>query len=150
MTRVPIFRVHYQALEAYVAQVYHMMDYDFIRATGTAGMTPEYAIRAQLPSTHDAQQRAESIRRGERTTNVSLILTVLCLDGFIPEGTYIIDTRIPTPPIDVYRALLEETRDVYDPRCIEYRERHSGDFDFKKQAATLDHALLDWLSSQAQ
>ena len=94
MTRVPLFRIHYRALEEYLARVYHMQEYDFIRATGAvAGMTPEYTVQAQLPPAHDAQQRADAIRLGHRTQNVPLILTVLCIDGFIPEGTYVIDTR---------------------------------------------------------
>jgi hypothetical protein len=111
-------------------------------------MTPEYTVQAQLPPAHDAQQRADAIRLGRRTQNVPLILTVLCIDGFIPEGTYVIDTRTPTPPIDVYRALLEETRNVFDAQCIEYRAEHSGDPEFKKRAALLDRAILDWLQRQ--
>jgi hypothetical protein len=149
MTQVPIFRIHYQALEEYLARVYHMQEYDFIRATGAvAGMTPEYTVQAQLPPARDAQQRADAIRLGHRTQNVPLILTVLCIDGFIPEGTYIIDTRTPTPPIDVYRALLEETRDVFDARCVEYRAQHSSNPEFKKRAALLNRAILDWLQHQ--
>ena len=149
MTQLPIFRVHYQALEEYVARVYHMMEYNFIWATGAiAGMTPEYVVGTQLPPAHDANQRAADIRLGHRTQNVGLILTVLCIDGFIPAGTYIIDTRTPTPPIDVYRALLEETRDVCDPQCIAYRSRHNSDPEFKKRAALLDHAILDWQQNQ--
>lgn len=149
VSRLPIYRVHYTVLEEYLARVYNMRGFDFCLATGAApGLVPEYRVSAILPNGWNAPEQADRIRCGQRTKNVALILNVLCIDGFIPPGLYIIDTRQQTPVIDVYRTLLEETRDPLDPRCIEYRNRHRDDHDFNQKAAILDAALLKWLKDQ--
>ena len=93
MVQLPIFRVHYRRLEEYLAKVYRMDGFDFLRATGAGpGLVPEYAVSPALPSAHDAARQADSIRAGRRTQNVGLILNVLCIDGYIPPGKYVIDT----------------------------------------------------------
>jgi len=149
MAQLPIYRVHYRHLEAYLVEVYRMREFDFFLATGvTPGMAPEYNVVPELPPAWECEQRANKIRAGRRTKDVSLILTVLCIDGFIPAGTYVIDTRKPTPPIDVYRALLQQTRDPLDPKCVKYRETHQSDQEFTKKAAELDHAVIEWLREQ--
>jgi len=79
---------------------------------------------------------------------VPLILACLCEDGFIPAGTYIIDTKPLPRPIEVYRSLLEKTRDPLAAECVNFREAHQGDREFKRQAAVLDNAVLEWRRSQ--
>jgi len=97
MVRLPIFRVHYRRLEEYLAAVYRMEGFDFLLASGAVpGLVPEYAVSPTLPLSEDARRRADAIRAGRRTRDVALILNVLCLDGYIPAGKYIIDTR-PEP-----------------------------------------------------
>ncbi len=94
MTQLPIFRVHYRRLEEYLATVYRMECFDFLMASGAApGLVPEYVVRPKLPPSSDSERQADVIRAGRRTRNVALILNVLCLDGFIPPGKYISDTR---------------------------------------------------------
>ena len=68
---------------------------------------PEYAVSPVLPPALDAARQAEAIRAGRRTQNVSLILNVLCIDGYIPAGKYIIDTR-PEPSL-TWAGVLRES-----------------------------------------
>lgn len=95
MRAVPEFRVKRRALEAYIAAVYRF-EFDFYLATGlVAGQCPEFNVTGTLDS--DAwRQRAHELRCGMKTRSVSLILTVLAMDGFIPAGKYVIDTHEAT------------------------------------------------------
>ena len=113
MVQLPIFRVHYRRLEEYLARVYRMEGFDFLLASGAApGLVPEYAVSPTLPSAEDARRRADAIRAGRRTRDVPLILNVLCLDGCIPAGKYIIDTRPEPAIIDQYRLRVAADRDA--------------------------------------
>lgn len=94
MTRLPVFRVKQEHLEAYIATVYRF-EFDFLIATGqVAGMMIEYQVDGVIMSDAWAE-RAHELRCGTRTRDVRLILTVLCCDGFIPAGKYVIDTTAP-------------------------------------------------------
>ena len=149
MVQLPIFRVHYRRLEDYLAKVYRMEGFDFLRATGAGrGLVPEYAVSPALPPALDATRQAEAIRAGRRTQNVSLILNVLCLDGYIPAGKYIIDTRPETPPIDQYRALLRQTGTPGSRECRAFRGAHQGDRTFIRLAAEIDTQVLAVLRAQ--
>jgi hypothetical protein len=146
--QLPIYQVHYRALEMFLDKVYRMRDYDFRRATGAQpGMTPEYRVQAALPQAGDADEQADRIRCGRRTTSVALILNVLCIDGFIPAGTYRFDMREKPSAIHTYRALLEKRRNPFDPECVRFREAHT-DITFVKQAAILDDAVLEWIKQR--
>ncbi len=104
MVQLPIFRVHYRRLEEYLAKVYRTEGFDFFLASGTTpGLIPEYAVSRSLPLSGDSQRQADAIRAGRRSRNVCLILNVLCLDGYIPAGKYIIDTR-PEPSPNFKKA----------------------------------------------
>jgi hypothetical protein len=97
MLVLPVFRVKYRKLEAYIASVYRF-EFDFLFATGQiAGQCLEYNVSGKLDG-HAWQQRAHELRCGIRTRDVSLILNVLVADGFIPAGKYIIDTHQPPKP----------------------------------------------------
>jgi hypothetical protein len=146
---LPHFRVHYADLEKYLETVYKMRDFSFFRATGFApGLIPEYAVTGELPPAWESKNKAERIRHGQRTSDMLLILNVLCLDGFIPAGRYMVDTKPRRPAIDVYQALLEKHRDPQARECVQFRERHRGNPGFVKRAAVLDNAVSDWLRKQ--
>lgn len=146
--RLPIFRVHYKAMEAFLANVYRMDDFDFLRAAGvTHGVVPEYRVTGEMPLSWDSQNRAEQVRRGRRTKDILLILNVLCHDGFIEAGSYLIDTAKPVPPIQQYRELLKQTGNPLDPKCVKFRAQYRGDADFAAKAAILDNAVLEWRRS---
>lgn len=149
MTQLPIFRVHYRRLEEYLEKVYRMEGFDFLLASGAVpGLVPEYAVSRTLPPSEDARRRADAIRTGRRTQNVGLILNVLCLDGFIPAGKYIIDTRPETQPIEHYKALLRKTGNPLSADCIAFRDAHRQDRAFTRLAAEIDTAVLDALRKQ--
>lgn len=98
MLVLPVFRVKYKKLEAYIAAVYRF-EFDFIFATGqVAGQCVEYHISGKIEG-HTWQQRAHELRCGVRTRDVTLILNVLATDGYIPAGQYIIDTHQPLKPV---------------------------------------------------
>ena len=77
-----------------------------------------------------------------------LILNVLCLDGLIPAGKYIIDTRPEPPSIDQYRALLRRTGTPESEECRAFRRAHQGDTAFIRLAAEIDTQVLAVLRRQ--
>lgn len=150
MTQLPIFRVKYRDLEAYVARVYNMDGFDFLLAAGAAsGLCPEYAVQAAMPPAADAPERANRIRAGQWTKNVNLILNVLCIDGFIPAGRYIIDTHKQPDPIDAYKALLRRTLDPLHAEYIQFKNHHRSNREFRQLAARLDQSLDKMLKEEA-
>jgi len=149
MMQLPIFRVHYRRLEEYVARVYRMKGFDFLTASGACpGLVPEYAVSPTLPPSSDAQRQADAIRTGRRTRNVSLILNVLCVDGYIPAGKYIIDTRPEPLPIEQYRALLRKTGTPQSQECVAFRQSRRSDKAFIRLAAEIDNQVLAVLRQQ--
>ena len=137
-------RVHFRALEAYLAKVYRMQDYDVRLATGVRGdMVPEFLVTGELPPAANMGQQADNIRRGRRTRDLGLILNVLCVDGFIPVGMYAIDTIEDQTPIHTYAELLNRNYDPLHPTCIALREKHRHDKDFMKRAKELERLVLE-------
>jgi len=146
MVQLPIFRVHYRRLEEFLREVYRMDSFDFLVASGAvAGMIPEYHVSRDLPAAVTAVDRAHAIRTGRRTRDVQLILNVLCHDGYIPAGRYIIDTRPERPPIARYRALLQETGTPDSPECVAFRRAHLKDKAFTRYAAEIDNQVREVL-----
>ena len=85
--------VHYLDLQEYLAEVYRMRGYDVLFTLGVAnGMFPEFIVTGKMPPAWNIAEQADNIRRGRYTRNLGLILNVLCADGFIDRGKYIIDT----------------------------------------------------------
>ncbi len=149
MVQLPIFRVHYRRLEEYLAKVYRMEGFDFLRASGAVpGLVPEYVVSTTLPPSEDGRRRADAIRAGRRTRDVPLILNVLCLDGFIPAGKYIIDTKPEQSPINQYRTLLRRTGTPESEECRAFRRAHQGNKTFIRLAAEIDAAVLNALRKQ--
>ena len=149
MVQLPIFRVHYRRLEDYLVTVYHMTEFDFLKASGAGpGLVPEYGVSAVLPPAQDAPRRADAIRAGRRTQDVPLILTTLCIDGYIPAGKYIIDTRPEPSAIDYYRALLRRTGTPESKECIAFRQSRRSDKAFIRLAAEIDNQVLAVLRQQ--
>lgn len=115
---------------------------------------PHFVVAALLAAVvgdlgHVAQaERIGRLGHAQRTSDMLLILNVLCLDGFIPAGRYMVDTKLRRPAIEVYQALLEKHRDPQARECVQFRERHRGNPGFVKRAAVLDNAVSDWLRKQ--
>jgi len=146
MEQLPIFRVHCRKLEAYFCQVFHWDNFDFLMATGTTpGLAPEYRVGTPLSPGGDAARRASMLRSGRQTREVALILSVLCTDGYIPAGTYTVDTRPETPPLEIYKALLRKTGTPESKECREFRAAHRHDRDFTRTAAGIDTQVLQTL-----
>ena len=137
MQVTPTCRVHYQDLEAYLAKVYRMLDYSVRQATGAqADMTPEFIVTGRLPPI--LNQQVDNIRRGRKThRNLGLILDVLCVDGFIRKGKYVIDMTEEDKPLDQYRTALYETQNPLDSKCLKIRNKYKGDKEFIHQATII-------------
>jgi len=141
----PICRVHFRDLQEYLATVYKMVGYDIQRMTGaSADMTPEFNVTGTLPDTPNIWQQIDRIRRGHKGRNLRLIMELLCKDGFIPAGKYIIDMTPGPVPLDVYRDALYRTGDPLDVECMRIKETNKGDRDFVKQAAMLDEKVTEY------
>ena len=76
---------------------------------------------------------------------MSLILNVLCIDGYIPAGKYIIDTRPEPTPIEQYRALLRKTGTPESEECRAFRRTRQSDKTFIRLAAEINTAVFDVL-----
>lgn len=140
-----VCRVHFRALEAYLEKVYRIRDYNVCMASGAKGeMIPEYDVSDKLPPAPNIRQQVDNIRRGRRTRNLGLILNVLCMEGFIPAGKYVIDTREDLHPIVRYTELLNDTHDPLDPRCLALKEQHQHDREFMKRAKLLDKLTVEF------
>ncbi len=142
----PFYRIHYQALESYLAHVYRLTGFNILQSIGTThGIHPEYLIEGVIPDRLQAQ--ADRIRTGRRA-DLALILTVLCTDGHIPPGQYVIDTNRPQPPLEAYKRLLRKHLNPLHRECVQFKERHRADNNFRKIARVIDHSLLEWLKSR--
>jgi hypothetical protein len=140
-----LYRVHFLDLQEYLAKVYKMRDYDIRRATGgTEGFCPEYIVDGMMPDATNSGQQVENIRRGRKTRQVGLILDVLCQDGFIPAGKYVIDMTPPPNPIVEYTRLLHEHAHPKHPECEAFRRQHRDNADFQRRATTLDKLTRDY------
>ena len=144
MEVIPTCRVHFKTLEAYLWTIFKIPGYDVRRSTGArADMTPEFVVTGSLPMTGNMWQRIDSIRRGRRERNLGLILDVLCHDGFIPAGKYVIDMTQGPDPIEAYREALNENLDPLDTRCVQLKEGNRRDKVFMKRVKALDSRALE-------
>lgn len=144
MIQLPIYRVRQRDLEAYLGRVYRLEHFDFHEATGiTPGMCPEYVVSPTTPLAYHAQQEADRLRRGRKSGNIALILHVLCADGYIPVGRYIIDTHPEPPPAQVYRSLLAKTGDPGHPECVAFRRDHRKNRAFTQLAGQMDRTVQE-------
>jgi hypothetical protein len=147
--RLPVFRVHHTALEDFICRVFGFDEFDFLMATGTTeGICPDYRVTGEMPST-EASRRANELRRGKRTRDVTLILNTLAQDGYIPKGLYTVSTHKLPDPVAIYTSLLHQTRDPFAAECVHFKQRHKADATFQQRAAVLDKCMLDFKDQAA-
>jgi hypothetical protein len=145
--QLPIYRIKYRQLEAFLKKTYRMDDFDLLFAIGQVnGICPEYSVQAVIPP--HLMRQAASIRRGHRTKNLNLILNVLCVDNHIPAGKYIIDTHKEPRPIDIYTSLIRRHQNPEHPECRSFKAQHRHERGFREQAAIIDKAVTDFLAQQ--
>ena len=157
MAQLPIFRVQMGDLEDYLYEVYRMGGFDFLLAAGlTQGECPEYIVQAALPASITCVRQAADIRQGRRTKNVALLLNVLCIDGFIPAGKYIIDTHVRPMPIDVYTSLVKARLAAYDldclqdPQIVAFKEANRNNKTFMSQAVEVDAIAAEVVANERE
>jgi len=144
MEVIPVFTVHYLDLEEYLKLIYKMEDYSIESATGARGdMTPEINVTGCLPQTSNIIQLVDNIRLGRRTRQLGLILDLLCQDGFIPAGKYIIKMTKILRPIEQYTEVLNVSQDCLHPVCIKLKDENKNDAKFMQQVKVLDTQLLE-------
>lgn len=143
MITLPVYIIHYRDLEVYLQTVFKMDGYQVKLATGARGdMTPEFNVTGCLPTVTNLCQLVDNIRRGRHTRNLGLILDILCQDGFIMVGKYIINmTEIPSQ-IEKYTEMLNRSQDCSHPMCIAIKEANRGDVKFNRQVKILDDKFL--------
>lgn len=136
-------RVHFRVLEKYLAKVYHIPEPDIRDITGARmSMVPEFIVNGLLPNTNNIWQQVVDIRNGRRVNNLSLLLNILCMDGFIQKGKYIVDMTPPPSPLDLYRAALSVDYDALCQECIHIKNENRADKEFMSQVKLLDsHAM---------
>jgi len=144
MVRLPVFRVHYLALNAFVEKVFGF-EFDFMEV---AGVTPNCGVDYRVQAVSGGfgwDRRASDLRRGKRSKDMGLIFDVLALDGYIPAGMYTVSTKLLPEPTAIYTAMLQGGRRPLDPECVAFKEKHKGDKVFTERAKVLDQAVLDFL-----
>jgi hypothetical protein len=131
-------------LQLYLAKVYRLRDLDLRQVTGgTDGVCPEYNVTGILPPASNIGQQIDSIKRGRKTRDIGLILNLLCQEGFIPIGRYVIDMTTPPDPIHKYTQLLQKHADPNHPECKAFRKTHD-DVVFQRRADTLDKLTIEY------
>lgn len=146
-TQLPVFRVHFKALESYVLQVFGFA-FDFLFAAGvTHGISVDYVVNGVIQGL-SWERRARDLRDGRKTGDARLILNVLCHDGYIPKGQYTITTQAPQDPAVQYSKLLEQFRDPKSPACVEFKRLHAQDREFVSRAVILDRAVENYLKDR--
>jgi hypothetical protein len=145
------YAVHYSDLEDYLYQVYRM-HFNFHQAIGLKKGTLLYEVVAkpELPDGWGMERVADQIRLGRYTRSVQYIMNVLCIDGFIPAGIYVIDTRVRPSAIAEYRSLIYTTENPLDPQCIAFKDKHRSNRDFIEAAKRLDKSVLEWLKNNQE
>lgn len=140
MQRIPVFRVRATALEEYVARVYGLRDYDFVLdVCCQPGEVFEYDVTAAPPDTLSLAEKLRLIREGRRVKRYpNLMLKALVMDGYIPAGKYIIDTKPDAPLIVQYTRLLQQHGGPTAPECIRFLNQYRDDRTFQKRAKTLN------------
>jgi hypothetical protein len=139
---IPVFRVHYEDVEAYIKLVFGF-EYDLLMATGCkGGAIPEFHVTGHLEN--DAHRRqAMSLRNGQRVKSLALILNVLAADEYIRRGKYIVDTRGKPEPTQAYRNLLEAGFAPDSRECMAFKTEHGQNMTFMERAVILDAAALE-------
>jgi len=141
-------RVHYRNLKNFLSWVYHLRDFNVLRAAGaTHGLYPEYLIKRALPAS--LLDHAARVRAG-RPADLSLILTTLCVDGHVPPGRYVLDTTKRPAPIEVYKSLLRRHLDPLHPECIRFKNRHRSNPRFRKMSRVVDRSFIEWLKEHPE
>jgi hypothetical protein len=79
---------------------------------------------------------------------LGLILNILCMDGFIQKGIYVIEIERHESPIEAYLRILNETHDKADPRCRELKRVHAKDKEFRKRVKIVDQKLSQLLEGK--
>jgi hypothetical protein len=144
----PFYRVRRHDLEVFLTRIYRLAGFDILKAAGAVpGVNPEYLVQGMIPETF--QTDAARIRAG-RPGKLALILEVLCVDGHIPPGHYIINTHRDPPPLEVYKRILRQHLDPMHPECIRFKERHRANSHFRKLARVIDRSLIEWLEKQPE
>ena len=82
---------------------------------------------------------------GRRSRDVLLILSVLCADGYIPAGKYIVDTRPETPPLEIYKALLRQTETPDSKECRAFRAAYQRDQELIRVVSEIDAQVRETL-----
>ena len=145
----PFYRVHYRTLERYLARVYHLTSFNVLKVAQVVhGLYPEYLVQGVIPP--DLQTRARRIRTGDPCGDLSLILTVLCADGHIPAGLYVIDTQREPETLEVYKTLLQRALDPLNSECVHFKEKHRDNLHFSRRARIIDRSLIEWLKQRPE
>ena len=136
-------RVHYKDLEVYLCKVFRMKHCDVLSITGSRGaMTPEIVVDGVIRDIGNLGQQLVDIRGGRQIRNLSLALNLLCKDGFIPKGLYIVDTTPLEKPIELYRRALNRVHTSFDAECLRIKNKNRKDARFMRQATLLDTKLI--------
>ena len=146
IARPPFFRVHYLALERHLSRIQAPQ----LPRVGSRRSQPRALSRIPHKREIPAEWRSltNRIRTGAPSTDLWLVLTMLCVDGDIPSGWYVIDTKRLRTPLSVYRETLQRTLDPLHHECVQLKERHRNNAHFRKAARIIDRSLLDWLKKK--
>lgn len=149
MIRIPMFRVHHTAIEQFVKQIYKTSEVNFLTAAGvTPGMVPEYFVNGKLPEGAATMRRVAHIKSGRPVSkHAHLLLNLLGKDGWIPKGTYIVDTKELPDPTEVYKELLRTTRNPQGDLCLKFKDKHKSNAEFVRRSGLCDQAWIDRFSA---
>ncbi len=147
VSQVPVFRVHFTKLEAYIQKVFGF-EFDFLMAAGISeGPCVEFDVGVTIP-TGAWERRANELREGRRTKATALILAVLCHDGYIKAGKYMIGTNPLPDATKLYTQLLTKFANPDAPECRIFRDKFKGDKTFIERAVILDAKVREYMKAK--
>ena len=121
---ITTYKVTHTNLERFLNKKYGI-EFDFKKATGRAYPDcVEYVVTGKLSDPLGVRHQIARARKGRCSRNAAILLNLLCADGFIPAGKYVVKVERVIDYQGWYLKLLEQYG-VDSPECLEFQNTHS-------------------------
>ena len=118
------YHVKHTDLEKEINDIYGM-EFDFRRATGFAHPDcPEYIVTGLLIASDSVRAQIKRIRAGKWYSNVGFLLNLLCAEGHLRKGKYVIKVQPEMDRKQIYLDLIA-SHGVHSEICSDYRLKHT-------------------------
>jgi hypothetical protein len=135
-------------LEEFLQATYHTHHFDALKcAHAIHGDYPVYTV---APTQTTANLKPTDRGRLFYTGNMTQVLSILCADGHLQPGTYVLDTTRPATLAEQYQRLLCTHRDLTHPACLTFKNQHINDKHFRFLCQTIERTFCEWLRNASE